>query len=83
VMPKAIHKIRIPEMIERVLEDSAFPQELIVPKAEFDEKVAAMEQMEAQIANARLMAEMSKAVPNVGKKVDPSSVLAKASEGGA
>ncbi len=79
--PKAVHKIRGPEFVEYVLEESGFPQKLIVPKAEYDQLVAAMAQQEQQLAQAEMMSKMAKAVPSLGKKVDPTSPMAKAEKG--
>jgi len=76
LMPKAVHKLRIPETVEWVFENHRIPQELIVPKAEFEETLAIMAQQEQQMMQAKMAAEMAKAIPAMGKKVDPSSVLA-------
>ena len=76
LMPKAVHKLRIPETVEWVFENHRIPQELIVPKAEFEETLAIMAQQEQQMMQAKMAAEMAKVVPAMGKKVDPSSVLA-------
>lgn len=74
--PKGVHKVRWPEAIERVLEDSGFPQELIVPKAEFDETITALAAQEQQIAQAKLLADVAKSVPSLQKKTDPTSPMA-------
>jgi len=80
--PKTIHKFRWADMAESIYENSGSPQEFVVPKAEYDETIAAMVKQEQEIMQQKMAIDMAKAVPNLQKPTDPTSPAA-AMTGGA
>lgn len=74
--PKAKYKIRWADFVEDCLEKGGFSQKLIVPKAEYEQIIQAIDKNEAQLQQLEMAEKLGKVIPALGKKVASSSPLA-------
>jgi len=73
--PEAIHKVRWPEALERVLEAGDFPQSDLVPKEEYDALIDAMRQRAAQAELAEQAPKIAQAAKALQGKTENGSPL--------
>jgi hypothetical protein len=76
IEPDLVHAIKAKETHDELLEAVDFPQDLVVPKEEYAEIKAGLNQQRAADKQAAMAIEMAKAAPAVSGPVDETSVLA-------
>jgi hypothetical protein len=74
--PESVNKVRWPELVENILEKSGFPQELIVPKPEYDNTIAAIREQQQQLQQVELLEKVAKSLPGLQKETKKNSPLA-------
>ena len=74
--PMAVHKIKGEELVEYILEEHKFPQQLIRSDEEFDEYVSAIVQEQIRQQGIEQGVEVAKAIPSVSKDIEPNSPAA-------
>ena len=75
MFPESKYVIRGSDLVEKILEGSNFPQEIIVPKKERDEAIAAMREEVAQAKMIERMGAMSDIVPKLQGETSEKSPL--------
>lgn len=76
VYPMAKHKIKGEELVEFLLEEHKFPQDLIRSEEEFDEYVSAIVEEQIRQQGIEQGVEVAKAIPSVTKDIEPNSPVA-------
>jgi len=76
MFPQLRHKYREYELADKIENALDFPQDVVVPKDEYDEKVRAEAEAIAQQQQFENNVEMAKASKSISGKVEPDSVLA-------
>ena len=81
IYPMAKHKIKADHLVEYLLEEAKFPQDLINDEDEYNEIVSAIVQQQMQQQMVEMGVNVAKAVPSVSKTVEPGSPIAGLLEG--
>lgn len=74
--PMVKHKVRAEALVELILEENKFPQELIRNDEEYQEIISAIAQQQAIADGVQLGTEVAKAVPSVSKAPEEGSPIA-------
>ena len=81
--PMARHKIKADKLVEFLLEEAKFPQDLINDDDEYQDIINAIVQQQMQEKMVEMGTNVAKAVPSVSKDVEPNSPIAGLLEGAA
>jgi len=77
VVPQAMAVVEGDSLMRKILRAGNAPEEIILDEGEVQELRAIQAQREEAAMSAELMAKSSKAIPNLGRKIEADSVLSK------